>query len=57
MSELEKSYKSEELKLKGRELAILGKKSETKLNFLKKKKSIACSMKRIKRSRSELGRN
>jgi hypothetical protein len=38
MYELEKSYKSEELKLKGRELAILQKKSETKLNLLKKKR-------------------
>jgi len=35
MYELEKSYKTEELRLKGRELAILEKKSETKINLLK----------------------
>jgi len=33
--ELEKSYKTEELKLKGRELAILEKKSEAEMNLLK----------------------
>ena len=50
MYELEKSYKSEELKLKGREVAILEKKSETELNLLKikEKKELLVARKELK---------
>jgi hypothetical protein len=39
MCELEKNFKTEELKLKGRDLALLEKKSETEINLLKIKGS------------------
>ena len=50
MYELEESYKAEELKLKGRELAILEKKSETEINLLKikEKKELLVAQKELK---------
>jgi hypothetical protein len=50
MYELEKSYKTEELRLKGRELAILEKKSETEINLLKikEKKELLLARKELK---------
>jgi hypothetical protein len=50
MYELEKSYKTEELWLKGSELAILEKKSVTKINLLKikEKKELLLAQKELK---------
>ena len=50
MYELEKSYKTEELKLKGREVAILEKKSETEISLLKirEKKELLVARKELK---------
>jgi hypothetical protein len=48
--ELEQSYKAEELKLKGREIAVLEKKSETEINLLKikEKKELLLARKELK---------
>jgi hypothetical protein len=50
MYELEKKFKTEELKLKGRELALLEQKSETELNLLKikGKKELLLAWKELK---------
>jgi hypothetical protein len=50
MYELERSYKTEELKLKGREIAILEKKSESEINILKikEKKELLLARKELK---------
>jgi hypothetical protein len=50
MYELEQSYKAEELKLKGREIAVLKNKSKTELNLLKikEKKELLLAWKELK---------